>query len=651
MEADKITVDDNVAITTTFRQNYTSPPLVFILADSDGGDSASIRISSVTSIGFTAYMVEPEGNDGAHLRQEKISYIAIESGTHTLPDGTKIAAGSVSTQRFQSKALGGTSWQSVSLNGLTSTPVVLGMIQTTNNEAHGIPPAQSNPKTSQPWMTTAISNVTSSGLSIALERSETTAGSITANETIAYLAIDSNKNGVNTYFGDNDANRISYETIRRVSAVDGWSPNPRGDNIAFVNTYTSSPIVVATKNSRRDADGGWLRSGAGSGAGSPLGQINLRVDEDKATDAERTHVTKEDVGVLVFSEPFDAEFLPTSSARMLINEVMYNESQTGINNDEFVELFVTQGGDIEGYILSDQDTNYYRFPSCSVSSGDYVVFHTGSGTNSCAGAVKHLYQGVNQYWNNSKDDVLLLRTTIDDVTTTTQASGPKTFNAKPQDYVAYGSSGGSVDAIPTSMKGTTLLWNYSFGTELDNAIDGTSIVLTPNATDSNRAACWEFTASNNAANNACPNYLATHDTNTNAGQNNSLTKNNNSAPNMSIDKTSIVISDGINTNTNAKRISGATIRYCFTVDNTGDASAGNVVVNDALTGTGKDNLSYINAGRVIQNINTACNCATITDTTGTLSGTDVTINIGTLTNESSAPSTARGCVYIEMTID
>jgi uncharacterized repeat protein (TIGR01451 family) len=334
---------------------------------------------------------------------------------------------------------------------------------------------------------------------------------------------------------------------------------------------------------------------------------------------------------------------------MLINEVMYNETQTGTNNDEFIELYVTDSGNIEGYVLSDQDTHFYKFPSCSVSVGNYVIMHTGSGTNSCSGNIKHFYQGVSQYWNNGKDDVLLLRPTIDDVTTTTHsASSRKTFNAVPQDYMAYGSSGGAVDTIPTSMKGVTFSWNYDYGTELDNASDGTSVALTPNATDSDKAACWEFTTSENANNNGCSNYLPTRATD--ASDLHSMENNNNSMPDMSMQKTSIVTADGVNA-THPKRIPGATVRYCFTVDNTGEGNADNIKIDDSLTGNGKDNLTYVKVGSMIQNISTACDCtsSSMDDSKGSISGTDVTIDIGTLTG-TSATATSRGCAYIEMTI-
>lgn len=119
---------------------------------------------------------------------------------------------------------------------------------------------------------------------------------------------------------------------------------------------------------------------------------------------------------------------------------------------------------------------------------------------------------------------------------------------------------------------------------------------------------------------------------------------------VAVTKSSIVISDPVNSTTNPKRIPGATIRYCFTVDNTGLLSATDVVLTENFTTTNKDKLTYVNSGRVIQNINTACDCAAISDTSGGFSTPTVTINIGTLTG-SLVPATSRGCAYIEATIN
>ncbi len=117
-------------------------------------------------------------------------------------------------------------------------------------------------------------------------------------------------------------------------------------------------------------------------------------------------------------------------------------------------------------------------------------------------------------------------------------------------------------------------------------------------------------------------------------------------PEMSIDKSSIVTEDPVNGTSNPKRIPASTIRYCFTVDNTGAGDADDIIIQEKLIGTGKDNLTYIKSGSIIQDISTSCNCALITDTNGTRSGDDVNISIGTLTGRDDTTH-SRACGYME----
>jgi hypothetical protein len=119
---------------------------------------------------------------------------------------------------------------------------------------------------------------------------------------------------------------------------------------------------------------------------------------------------------------------------------------------------------------------------------------------------------------------------------------------------------------------------------------------------------------------------------------------------MHIHKTSIVLSDPTNGTTNPKRIPGATIRYCFTVDNIGSGNAENVAIADSFTGNGRDNLTYIQSGSIVQDISTVCNCSAVGTTNGTISGNDITIVLGDI-NGTGDTTHSRGCAYIQATID
>jgi uncharacterized repeat protein (TIGR01451 family) len=444
-------------------------------------------------------------------------------------------------------------------------------------------------------------------------------------ETLGYIVTEA---------GIDDLEDFSMATDYGSNTIRGVGNNPPY-TYTLDKSYTDGVVHQEAENG---GQGGWsVLYGT-----SPLGtSLDMAIDEETvAGDTTRTH-TAEEVAYWVFL------YDPVTPAQMVVNEVLYRQSTNGTGNDEFVEFYVTQSGDLKNYLFTDQDgsSHHYRFPKHTVTTGDYVILHIGSGTDSVVGNVHHFYMGISQILNNTGDDIVLLRPSNTDTTVVDGTS----LHVIPVDYMSYGSGG---DPVPVSQSGVTVSWNGSENSRLSGADRGESIALTPNANDSDTSLCWELSATTVANEKAtnCTNYIPTRDTNTDPGQTNSITKSNTASPNITITKTSIVLSDPINGSNNPKRIPGSTIRYCFTVDNTGEAAADNATLNDSLTGSGRDKLNYLKSGGIVQSINSACSCAALTDNSGTISGTDVTINLGTITDQTNAPSTARGCAYIEMTI-
>jgi len=279
-----------------FRQTYDTPPLVFAVATTYGENPCSLRVKNVTTTGFDISQVEPPPEDGPHYPMT-IHYFAIEPGVHQLPNGIKIVAGTITTDVVQHgrNVPGPEGWETVTFPfEFSTTPVVLGFIQTMNSE-------ESNPpeKPSIPWLTTAVDEVTSTSFNVALERSEVAAGTVQA-ETIGYVAIDS---GLQSSFYDNDGNLISFETIRTDAIFRGWGTCNKA---TFNLTYSSAPNVVATKNSHYGGDGGWFRR-----CYLDETQVGFCVDEDRYYDTERNHIP-EIGGIVVFSQDFDASFYEIS---------------------------------------------------------------------------------------------------------------------------------------------------------------------------------------------------------------------------------------------------------------------------------------------------------------------------------------------------
>jgi hypothetical protein len=290
-------------VNVTLQQTYATPPLIFSIATGDGGDPCTVRIQNVTNSSFDILQVEPPNQDGPHM-QMTIHYLAIDSGVHFLPDGTKIVAGKISTTAQQGyKNVDVTkSWESISFGEeFEDTPIVLGMIQTLNNEVNDIP---SEPST--PFLTTVIKSVKTDGFSLALERSEVNASDVNNSEIIAYMAISNEKNGTIPTNGGS----VLYETASK-NDVQGWSNGCYSYD--FVNTYSDAPNVVSTKQTRNGDNGGWFRR-----CSLDENSTGLTIDEDKYNDGERSHI-KETAGIVVFEKDFafDSKLLnPTVEYRM-----------------------------------------------------------------------------------------------------------------------------------------------------------------------------------------------------------------------------------------------------------------------------------------------------------------------------------------------
>jgi len=313
-----------------FQQSYDQAPLVFIVATDDGPNASHVRIKNVTTTSFEAASVEPLSEDGPHTDMD-VHYFAIERGTsgsqweYTLPDGSpdgiRIVVGEVSTnsQSFnntQGNAHDKTNVERVRFPSpdFSTTPTVLAQIQTLNNSPSHEP---RNPLS--PWLSTVVTDVRDDRFDVSLERSEDydrISGSNyrtddIADETIGYVVMESNQQGVVQAVGGFN---VAFETINTGDLFEGFNDACRTQN--FSNTYSSSPLVMATKISRNEDDGGWFRRCSLNSS-----RVGLQVDEETRQDSERSHVP-EQASLLVFGAAFtyDSEYQPPAQGTNLMLE-------------------------------------------------------------------------------------------------------------------------------------------------------------------------------------------------------------------------------------------------------------------------------------------------------------------------------------------
>ena len=307
--------------TIDLNQTYDVTPLVFALVDEGSGHAGDtpviIRVKNVTTTSFEMVQVEAQSvvetvaNQGPHP-SVNVHYIAIEAGDHTLEDGTRLLAGLHNTTTKQGKNVPNPrGFDTINFSPtFSSSPVVLGMVQDIANETSTLPG-----EASSPWLTQTIRNVGTNSFQMAIERAETSAGSIGTAEDIAYLAIDA---GIqSSIFDVNTCEVIDFETIRTSDSIRGWQTTCTSFN--FVNTYVSNPNVIGSQNTRDGGDGGWLRRCA-------LGttSVSLNIDEDQAQNSERAHTT-EIAGLAIFEKSFAFDSSKTLKCKTLVSEYREDE--------------------------------------------------------------------------------------------------------------------------------------------------------------------------------------------------------------------------------------------------------------------------------------------------------------------------------------
>lgn len=311
LEVDDVTLNWNNFNTVTFQQAFppgVTPVVVSLTPGTRGAandEPAVVRINNVTSTGFQIAIVEPAGSNGRYESNNAVvSYLAVEPGVHQFPNGDIIEAGTVSTSALQhGTGVGGAeSWTTQTLvGGIAGNPALVGMPQTMNNESL-LSGAPGNNQQSEVFVTMAIRNVTASSFQTAIERSEVNNQpllfSLSA-ETMGYVVM---ANGAAGTFKDISNDDVSYESFRTGDNVRGWQNDcytrPSG---GFFHISAVPPRAFASKIKHDGGDGGWVRQCSISAT-----HVGLAVDEDVDRNSERSHTT-EDIGVLIFGEPFVAD--------------------------------------------------------------------------------------------------------------------------------------------------------------------------------------------------------------------------------------------------------------------------------------------------------------------------------------------------------
>lgn len=274
-------VTDSSGTTVNLENTYINPVIIAeaISGDDGGGatnDPAAAQITATTSNSFTVRIHEPDNEADDH-GTETVSYIVMEEGTYTqrATGVVLVDAGLAEVSDYYGNAVTGTSDGTCTFGqSFATTPVLLTSLQSDNNAS------------SPDFLTSSALAVTSTQFTCSLEVPDGETNEPTQSETYGWIAF---------YPGANANNGVRYLASTTAASVTGWSDTPwtSEDWSPFEFFGSETPQLVANKQTRNGAEGGWVRYDSVT----PFA-ANVAIDE--RDDGERSH-TSETVGYVAFS--------------------------------------------------------------------------------------------------------------------------------------------------------------------------------------------------------------------------------------------------------------------------------------------------------------------------------------------------------------
>ncbi len=241
-----------------FAVPFVDPIVVATPASANDPDPVVIRLRNVSPTGFEIRLQEWEYLDDLHAR-ERVSYLVLERGHYTLPDGTQLEV-----DRFDTSAT--SSFVSLSFQTpFATTPVVVTTITSVNEDEAVV---------------SRLRNITPTGFEFRLQEQEANP-QVHASETVTYLAWEPSVGAIGN---------LQFEVGRTPDVV-----NHLFQRIDFTAAFADSPVLVAEMQTADGMDTANLRWQAKTSSG-----VEGRVAEEQSKDSETNHTT-EVVGYLVLS--------------------------------------------------------------------------------------------------------------------------------------------------------------------------------------------------------------------------------------------------------------------------------------------------------------------------------------------------------------
>ena len=233
-----------------FEKTFNNPVVVAGPISLNGGQPAVIRITNVDPTGFEIRIQEWGYLDGSHV-VETVSYMVMEAGSYSLPDGTRIEANTIETQAASSYEPIGFS------EGFNVAPIVMTSL-TSFNDAETV--------------TGRIKQVTTDGFSYRMREQESNTQDHLA-ETLSYIAWEPSLGTI----GD-----VNYNVGRTADAV-----THKTYSLLFDTQFASPPTFLADMQTTDGGDTANVRCKNKAGDA-----VEVLIDEEQSRDSETGHTTE-----------------------------------------------------------------------------------------------------------------------------------------------------------------------------------------------------------------------------------------------------------------------------------------------------------------------------------------------------------------------
>ena len=276
-----------------FDHSYRQPVVVTGPLSYQGGQPATVRVRHVTANGFEWKVDEWEYLDGGHT-EETISYLVVEAGEHSLPNGGKLYAG-VAEVNHQWKKI------SFAAAGFSGTPALW---------AQCVSDLGADPVVSR------VDQVSAAGAQLRLQESEARDQGHTL-EQVAWVAIQT---------ASGSSGEVRWEA-KKLSLTHQWATG--------TSTLTASdPLIFAMPQTARGGDPVGIRYR--NLRTNPV-SWDLKLEEEQSLDDETGH-TPETVNALLFNQPGDW-LLSSEQARVARGERAKQPQEEEGSEGEIMQVY------------------------------------------------------------------------------------------------------------------------------------------------------------------------------------------------------------------------------------------------------------------------------------------------------------------------